>query len=130
MKKIISILIALTLCLSFCLSASAANVANVYTFGDVDVVFAEDSSFDADVQQHIADIMVNGDDGATVYNLWCNLFGHKETIESVETITHKVDSVAPRCLSQIWDIYACTRCNEVLQQKLLSEAYIFCCPEE
>ena len=130
MKKIISVLMALTLCLSFCLSASAANVANIYTFGNVDVVFAEDSSFDADVQQYIADIMVNGDDGATAYNLWCTLFGHKETIESVETITHKADPLSPRCLSQLWEIHACTRCNEVLEQILLSEAYIVCCPEE
>ena len=130
MKKIIAFLIALTLCLSFCLSASAANVSNVYTFGDVDVVFAENSSFDADVQQYIADIMINGDDGTTAYNLWCNLFGHKETIESVETITHKARTLSPRCLSQLWEIHACTRCNEVLEQILLSQAYIVCCPEE
>ena len=130
MKKLIAVLMALTMCLSFCLSAGAANAIGVYTYGDIEVIFAEDSSFDEETQQYIANIMVNGDDGATTYNLWCNLFGHKETIESVETITHKVDPLSPRCLSQIWDIYACTRCNTVLQQRLLSEEYIVCCPEE
>lgn len=130
MKKIIATVIALTLCLSFCLSASAANVSNVYTFGDVDVVFAENSSFDADVQQYIANIIVNGDDGGTTYNLWCSLFGHKETTECVETISHEVRTLSPRCLSQLWEIHACTRCNEILQQILLSEEYIICCPEE
>ena len=130
MKKIIATVMALTLCLSFCLSTSATNISNIYTYGDVEVVFSENSSFDADMQQYIANIMVNGDDDATAYNLWCNMFGHKETIESVETITHKVYLDAPRCLSQLWEIHACTRCNEVLEQILLSELYIYCCPEE
>ena len=74
--------------------------------------------------------MVNGDDDITTYNLWCNMFGHKETVESVETITHKARTSSPRCLSQIWDVYACTRCNEVISQELLSQLYIDCCPEE
>ena len=130
MKKIVAIIMASILCLTFCISASATNNENIYTYGDTQVIFAEDSCFDVDMQQYIADIMVNGDDGATTYNLWCNLFGHNESIEYVETIKHKVDTVAPRCLSQHWEIYACTRCNEVLNMILLSEIYIYCCPEE
>ena len=129
MKKIISLALALLLSVSFCIAASAVDVENTYFYGDVEVVFAEDSSFSEEMKQHIADYIVNGDDGATTYNLMCTLFGHKETSEVVLTTSHKVRATNPRCLQQMWEIHACSRCNEALDQILLSETYIDCCPE-
>lgn len=129
MKKNISFILIMVLCMSLTLSVSATE-GNVYTLDNVDVIFAEDSVFDVTAQQHIAHTMVDGDDGAVAYNLLCTLFGHNESTEYVETITHKAYPTAPRCYSQMWEITACTRCNEVISQRVLSDAYIFCCPED
>ena len=128
MKKIIALVLAMILTLSFCVTVSATDVKNTYCYEDIEIIFAEDSIFSEEMKLHIADYIVNGEDGVATYNLLCTLFGHKETVESVTTISHKVRSTNPRCLQQIWEIHACTRCNEALDQIVLGEAYISCCP--
>lgn len=130
MKKIIAFILATILTLSFGVSASAADVGNTYTYGDLEIVFAEDSTFSDEMKQCIADYISNGDDGASTYNLLCTLFGHKETVELVGTIYHKVSPTNPRCLRQTWEVYGCTRCEEALGMTLLGETYITCCAED
>ncbi len=130
MKKIVALALAMILSLSFCMAVNAAGVEYTYKYGDIEIVFAKNSSFSEEMKHHIADCVVNGDDGATTYNLLCTLFGHKEAVESVTTITHKVGTKSPRCLQQLWEVHACTRCNESLDIILLGEAYIYCCPED
>lgn len=130
MKKIIALILAMIMSLSFCTIISAANTEYVYSYNGVDVMFFENSVFTEDMKQCVAYELVNGDDGATTYNLLCTLFGHKEEIECVTTISHKLSPVNPRCLSQTWEVHCCSRCNEALEMILLGEAYITCCPEE
>lgn len=130
MKRNIALVLAMILTLSFCLTVSAADVKNAYAYGDFEIVFEEDSAFSDEMKQHIADYTVNGDDGASTYNLLCTLFGHKEVVECVTTISHKLSPVNPRCLSQTWEVHCCSRCNEALEMILLGEAYITCCPED
>ena len=128
MKKIISLVLATILILSLFMSAGATN--SKYSYGDIEIIFEEDCAFSEEMKQKVAEYIVNGDDGATTYNLLCTLFGHKETVELVATITHKVDSKNPRCLQQFWDVHGCTRCEEALGMDFLSETYIECCPED
>lgn len=128
MKKIIALVLATILSLSLFTIAGATN--SEYTYGDIEIVFDENCAYSEEMKQKIADYIVNGDDGATTYNLLCNLFGHKETIECVTTISHKVAPTHPRCLRQIWEVTGCTRCEEALGMVLLSESYITCCEEE
>lgn len=130
MKKIIAFVLAMIMSVSFCIMASASDTECVYSYNGVDVVFPEDSVFTEDMKQHIAYTIVNGDDDATTYNLLCTLFGHKEEVVCVTTISHKLSPVNPRCLSQTWEVTGCTRCEEALGMTLLGEAYITCCPEE
>lgn len=130
MKKIIAIILAMILALSFCLNVNAADVENTYHYGDVEFIFAEDSPLSEEMKQKIVDYIINGDDGASTYNLLCTLFGHKETIECVTTISHKVRDTHPRCLRQTWEVTGCTRCEEALGMVLLSESYITCCEED
>ena len=131
MKKFISLCLATILCLSFAFSVNATG-GTVYSYNGVDVVFEENSLLSESVKIQVAEMLVNGasaqEDIAT-YNLWCSLFGHNNTTESVTTIQHKVDTVAPRCLSQIWELNVCTRCENV-EETLLTQKYIDCCPEE
>ena len=129
MKKITALVLAVVLSVSFCLVVSAEDIEYTYSYGGVEVIFAEDSSFTEEMKQHVVELLANGNDGVTTYNLMCTLFGHKETVEGVTTISHKVRTTAPRCLQQVWEIHACSRCNEALSQILLSEAYIYCCAE-
>lgn len=131
MKKYISLFLTIVLCLSFVLSVNATN-GTVYSYNGIEVVFEENSTLSESMKLQVAEMLVNGvSDGEDVaaYNLLCSLFGHKNTLETVETIQHKVDTEAPRCLSQIWELNICTRCENV-EETLLYEEYIFCCPEE
>lgn len=130
MKKIIALTFAMILTLSFCMSVSASNIESTYMYGDLEIVFAEDSAFSDEMKEVIVGYIINGDDGATTYNLLCTLFGHKETVELVGTISHKVDPKDPRCLRQTWEVTGCTRCEEALGMELLGETYITCCPED
>ena len=130
MKKIIALVLAMIFTMSFYVSVSAANVENTYIYGDFEIVFVENSSFSDEMKQHVADYIVNGDDGATTYNLLCTLFGHKETVEAVTTISHKLRATHPRCLRQTWQVTGCTRCEEALGMVLISETYITCCAED
>lgn len=131
MKKMIAFVLAMIMSASFCMAIGASNTPNVYSRGDVDVIFIEGSVFTEDMKQRVAYEFVNGgDDATTTYNLLCTLFGHKEEVECVTTISHKVDPEDPRCLRQNWEVHACSRCNESLDMILLSESYITCCPED
>lgn len=130
MKKIIAFVLSMIMTLSFCLSVSAADVNNTYYYGDIEIIFAEDSTLSEEMKPKIADYVVNGDDGTSTYNLLCTLFGHKETTELIATISHKVSPTHPRCLRQTWEVTGCTRCEEALGMVLLSESYITCCEED
>ena len=130
MKKILALLLAMMLSVSFCMTVSATDVENTYHYGNFEIVFEKGSAFSEETKQVIADYIVNGDDGATTYNLMCTLFGHKETVEAVTTISHKVRTTDPRCLRQRWEVSACSRCNEALGMTELSRTYITCCAED
>lgn len=131
MKKYISLFLTIVLCLSFVLSVNATN-GTVYSYNGVDVFFEENSALSEGMKLQVAEMLVDGASGGediATYNLWCSLFGHKNTLETVETIQHKVDTEAPRCLSQMWELNICTRCENV-EETLLTQKYIDCCPEE
>lgn len=131
MKKYVSILLAIVLCLSFSFSVVAKG-ENVYSYNGVDVIFEENSILSENMKLYVAEILVNGssaEEGIATYGMWCDLVGHNYTVESVTTIQHKVDPVAPRCLSQVWELHICTMC-EHFEETLLTQNYIFCCPEE
>lgn len=130
MKKMIAFILAMILTLSFCVAVSAINIENTYTYGDLEVIFDENSEFSDTMKQNTVYYLVNGDDGISTYNLLCTLFGHKETVEAVGSISHKVSPTNPRCLKQIWEVTGCTRCEEALGMELLGETYITCCPED
>ena len=130
MKKIIAFVLAVILSATLCTYVSAGNVESNYTYGNVEIVFDENSTLTAEMKQGIVEYIINGDDSASTYNLICTILGHNETIECVTTISHKVRTTDPRCLRQNWEIHACTRCEEVLEQIELSRSYITCCPEE
>lgn len=130
MKKIIAFILAMIMCLSVCWGVSAADIESTYHYDYVEIMFAEDSTLNEEMKQKIADYIINGDDGVSTYNLLCTLLGHKETIEYVATISHKVSPTHPRCLRQTWEVTGCTRCEEALGMVLLSESYITCCEED
>ena len=58
-------------------------------------------------------------------NILCTLFGHKLTETSATVITHNVYSNSPRCLKEIYDIAACSRCDYT-SQTLVASVRIYC----
>ena len=65
-------------------------------------------------------------DGTTTYGLTCTLLGHKLESTTVDVITHKVRSSAPRCVCKTYDYEACTRCDYETSELVRTE-YIYCC---
>ena len=129
-KVILIVIIVVMLMVSATLSASADNtVGNTYQVDNVTVIFDVDSQLSSGQQEAIADLLVNPEYGVAQANLICNIFGHKNTSETVVTITHKVLAESPRCLQENFTVTTCSRCNESTVERN-SYAYISCCPEE
>ena len=133
MKKIRKIslflmVVVLTLCSTIGVSADS-NSGNTYQIDNVTVIFDVDSQFSIEQQEVIANLIVNPEYGVAKANLICNIFGHKNTSETVVTITHKVLAETPRCLQENFTVTTCSRCDESTVERN-SYGYIFCCPED
>jgi len=134
MKKLLkrSILIVMLVTLTVCatLSVSAdTNASNIYQIENITVVFDVNSQLSTEQQENIVQLLVNPEYGVAQANLICNLFGHKNSMEGVTTITHKVSATSPRCLQEFFTITTCSRCNESTVERD-GMCYISCCPEE
>ncbi len=74
----------------------------------------------------IAHYFSDNDKDVATYGLMCTLFGHKLESSVITTITHKAKATAPRCLREIYDTEACTRCDYT-NAELITSSYISCC---
>lgn len=131
MKKLITLLLCGAMLAINCAALSADNSSYEYTIDDknITVEFNSDSSFSPEQQQQIADYMVYGDDGISTYSL-CWLLGHKYgPTEDVGIIIHKVYDKSPRCQKSIYSVKRCTNCDH-MEESLLSQTVIACCPED
>jgi hypothetical protein len=130
MKRLMAILSVVILVVCTALGASADEmIGNSYQIDNVTVIFDTDSQLSNEQQEMIAQLLVNPEYGVSQTNLICNIFGHKNTIEGVTTITHKVLPESPRCLQELFTITTCSRCNESTVERD-GFCYITCCPED
>lgn len=130
MKKILVILLTIVLTFGATLGVSADDIiGNTYQIENVTVIFDTDSQLSNEQQEIIADLLVNPEYGVSQANLICNIFGHKNTSETVITITHKAKTNSPRCLQENFTVTTCSRCNESTVERN-SLFYITCCPED
>lgn len=130
MKKIISILLAISLFVAFYITPVAGESGNnIYTIDNKTIIFDEASAFTVEEQQVIAELLANSDQVHSTYGLMCTLFGHKNTTETVQTITHCVDTKSPRCLQENFAVTTCSRCGETTTERV-SYRFITCCPED
>lgn len=112
------------------IGASADTIGgNTYQIENVTIIFDEDSQLSVDQQERIAQLLVNSEYGFSQANIICDIFGHKNTMEGVTTITHKVSASSPRCLQELFTITTCSRCNESTVERN-GACYISCCPED
>ena len=130
MKKILVVLLVIVLTFGATLGVSADDIiGNTYQIENVTVIFDTDSQFSSEQQEIIAELLVNPEYGVSQANLICNIFGHKNTSETVITITHKAKANSPRCLQENFTVTTCSRCNESTVERN-SLFYITCCPED
>ena len=130
MKKTLIFFVAFAMLITLPLSVHATSETNnIYEIGNVTVIFDENTSFDFEKQQQIANYIVNPEYGVSTAGLMCTLFGHKNTSETVTTITHKAKDNDPRCLEEIFAVTSCSRCDETSIIRT-AYGYISCCPEE
>lgn len=126
MKKAFTILLTILLVCTLCLSAHAhTNSPFVYEYDNKTIIFEGNTLFDATQRQNIISVLLNGDDGIAPCGLAC-LFGHNYEIEYVTTITHCASDTQPRCLEEVFEIEACTRCDKANVTQIASY-YITCC---
>ena len=129
-KVILTVIIVVMLTVSATMSASAdSNVGNTYQIDNVTVVFDTNSQLSSEQQETVANLLVHPEYNVSQANLICNIFGHKNTSETVITITHKVFEESPRCFQENFTVTTCSRCNESTVERN-SYAYITCCPED
>lgn len=127
MRKFICILLVIVCLTCLCTNTSAANKSsNVITIESVEVIFSEQSTLTHEQKYIVAEHLVYGIPDNQTYGLLCNVFGHKYTTEYATTITHCVNSTAPRCLEEYWQIQTCSRCDNV-EGIVMDSAYIDCC---
>lgn len=114
--------------ISACVGITADEVGgNTYVFDNVTVVFDENSQFSNEKQEAIANLIVKPEYGVSATGLMCTLFGHKNTSETVVTITHRYNVESPRCLQEFFIVTTCSRCDETSVERT-GFNYITCCP--
>ncbi len=126
-KNLFAILLALTLLLCTCvLPTSAKESTEINT--NVEIIINNEVSTEtrAKIERYFASGEPVDNDVTKTYGLTCTLFGHNLESSTVEVVTHKVSSTAPRCLSKLYDYDACTRCDYETST-LIKTVYIFCC---
>ncbi len=130
MKKFVSILLVTVLMISASISVSADEMSgNTYNIDNVTVIFDENSQFSNEKQEAIANLLVNPEYGVATAGILCNLLGHKNTTETVVTITHCYNVESPRCMQEIFAVTTCSRCDESTVERL-GYSFITCCPED
>ena len=130
MRRVTIILFTVILIICATLNISADEITgNTYQIDNITVIFDADSQLSVEQQKVIAQLLVNPEYGISQANLICTLFGHKNTMEGVTTITHKVLPDSPRCLEENFIITTCSRCKESIVERA-SYYYITCCPED
>lgn len=125
-KSLFAILLVLTILNCICvLPTSAKETTNN---NGVEIIINDEVSEEmkSKIEKYFATGEPVTDDGATTYGLTCTLLGHKLESSAVATVTHKVNSTAPRCLERTYTYQACTRCDYE-KSTLISTEYIFCC---
>ncbi len=129
MKKIIALIlvvVSIFSVMSISVHAENANENSVtVTVNETDFIFDANTSEEFR-SKAIFNYFNHDDDGATTYGLTCTLFGHKLESSVIKTITHKAKATDPRCLQEMYDTEACTRCDYA-NAVLISSAYISCC---
>lgn len=132
MKRIISLLICVTILMASICIIAAANT-NIYTY-EIDgyeyTVEISDDGISNEKKQSIADALVGTNEPEIMTaNLWCSLFGHDYRYTNVSVTQHKVNVYNPRCKLQFYDVTYCDDCDYT-EQTLISNSYICCCPED
>lgn len=107
-----------------------------YQNPEVTVEFAEPLDVSAERQQQIADEIagvnssfVSGPTGESPDNIICTILGHNLSTSTVTATHHKAKQHNPRCLVEIYDVTACSRCNYT-NSELVGSVFIVCCPED
>jgi len=102
---------------------------------DITVEFTDSLNVSAERQQQIADEIagidssfISGSNTASPENIICTLFGHNLSETTVTATHHKVHVHEPRCLVEIYDVTACSRCDYT-EAELVGSVFICCCPE-
>lgn len=113
------------------ISADEMNPITGDTLGrhEVSVIFGENCSLTSEQRTLIVNLLVNHTEMSGNRNLWCSLFGHKTTIETVTVIKHKVSDTQPRCWKEIYEVTICSRCDYA-EEAYICGNFIYCCSDD
>lgn len=130
--KLLAFLLIMMMALTVVASASGENTTSYnYEIEDTEyTVIFSNSSMSQEKQESIARKLVGIDDSsAQTYGLKCTLFGHDYVYETAEVIVHKVNTYAPRCERDTYNLTYCDDCD-YYEEELVRTTYIYCCAED
>lgn len=134
MKRIICALMCLVLLLATASVASASGETGVYEYEINNVEYTvefEDENISPEKMEMIAESLLGlRDESVQTYGLGCTLFGHDWVTKTVYVTEHKVYATAPRCLKHTYHVTYCEDCDKTKEEKLVSSAYVDCCPKD
>lgn len=131
MKKLLALILAIASVFSLATFSASAETADenaiVIVKGNIEYVFEAGTS--DDLINSFIESCENEHEGceeAVTCGIICDIVGHNLESTTVQTVTHKAASTAPRCLLKTYSVSACTRCD-YSTKTLKSSTYIFCC---
>lgn len=128
-KKIITIFVAIALLFALCVNASASSSQYIFEVGNVTVMLDPDNTLSERAKTNIVNYLTGNESGIATRSILCSVFGHKFETSTASRILHRVNTTAPRCKKETFEIETCTRCD-YSSATLVSYEYIFCCPED
>jgi len=125
MKAILKILVLTLAILMSVITITAAEV-NKTKNNNFEVTPPEDTIFTEIQQKNIIDYLTKNKELPVSKGLTCILFGHDTAIERWTLTYHKEHASAPRCIRNVYDVSACSRCDYMASDLVLS-IRVFCC---
>ena len=131
-KRIICVFLSAVLVIGIMGLSVSANENSVFEFVIDDThhsVTIEGNGIPEQFKEYIAAQLVGiSDDDAVPYGFACNLLGHREITGTASHTVHKMYTYRPRCVYCVYEVTTCDRCGELLDEVLVSQTRIDCCP--
>ncbi len=132
MKKILIAILSAIICASLLTSVASADSSDsseskyVYIEGNTEVRIEKRDMTEEQIQIILYAMLGKEYDAPQIHNEICATCDHTYKNTQSNIIRHKVYASQPRCVSILYSVDVCTKCNAVKTTKI-SETRVICC---